>query len=239
MTKIKKVRTAGCLLLLCAIICGCALLGRQTEVSAETGQGNESDISTVLPPTDDPPVPQAPAAEGSVTVAPTYTEGLTFRSNGDGTCALSGLGSFTGTCLLIPPTSPAGDKVTAILPFALSESMLSAIELPATMELLDASSFAGCRRLVCVRVAPGNRAFAEYGGVLYDAAGTTLIYCPAAIASVELQLSPTLRRIHAAAFAECTSLVNVVFPGSAAAWHAIIVGDDNAPLYAAGLKLGT
>lgn len=40
--------------------------------------------------------------------------GLVFVSNGDGTCYVSGIGSFTGSYLIIPTHSPEGDVVTGI-----------------------------------------------------------------------------------------------------------------------------
>ena len=39
---------------------------------------------------------------------------LQFKSYGDGTCAIVGVGSFSGDTLTIPNTSPDGDKVTRI-----------------------------------------------------------------------------------------------------------------------------
>ena len=44
----------------------------------------------------------------------TDSTGLTFTSNGNGTCTLTGLGSCRDICVVIPATSPSGDKVTAI-----------------------------------------------------------------------------------------------------------------------------
>ena len=45
---------------------------------------------------------------------PVYSEGLEFVSNCDGTCYVAGIGTCTDTDIVIPPVSPAGDKVTAI-----------------------------------------------------------------------------------------------------------------------------
>ncbi len=42
------------------------------------------------------------------------SDGLTFRSNKDGTCVITGIGTCTDTVLVIPEKSPKGDKVTAI-----------------------------------------------------------------------------------------------------------------------------
>ena len=44
----------------------------------------------------------------------TYSEGLRFTSNGDGTCYVSGIGTCTDTDLVIPPVSPDGDRVIGI-----------------------------------------------------------------------------------------------------------------------------
>ncbi|MBE6605375.1 MAG: hypothetical protein E7639_06735 [Ruminococcaceae bacterium] len=225
-----------CLLLLCGIICGCAVVGAEAQTAEEDevegekgGEGTSS-----LPPSSD-----EQSTEGSVTLSPTYSEGLAFRSNGDGTCAVSGVGSCTSTCILIPPKSPAGDTVIEVLPYAFSGSIVGAIEIPTTVKVLSAASFSGCTRLRVLRVAAGNEHFSEYDGVLYSADGCTLLYCPQGRGSGELRLHTALRRIAAGAFANCTGLGTVVYQGSTAAWHGVIVGDDNDALYAAGFRFAT
>lgn len=226
----KAWKMAGCLLLLAVIICGCVAIGKGAEVSAAAPPEEES-------VTEETPTPEAGGGEsGSAAVSKTYSEGLYFRSNGDGTCALAGLGSCSAASILVPPTSPAGDRVTEVLPYALAGSIVGAIELPATVDALSAASFADCPRLAYIRVASGNERFCEYDGVLYSADGTTLVCCPAGRGGTQLVLHPALRRIAAGAFAECKGLTTVVFSGSTAAWHALIVGDENEPLYAASLR---
>lgn len=229
----------GCLALLCVIICGCAILGRQNtsakaaEPSSDVGTG-ESDATPLAAANE-----ANGAAEGSVTLTPAYSEGLRFRSNGDGTCAVSGLGTCTSACVLIPPTSPTGDRVTEILPYALQDSIIGAIEIPASVETVTPASFAGCPRLSYVRVAAGSRFFSESDGVLYTADGTTLVYCPAGAKMTELTLKRGVRRILAGAFGACTGLQTVVFPGTTSEWHSVIVGDDNQPLYTAAFRLAS
>lgn len=231
----------GCLLLLCAIICGCAALGvkgtaeePQAPAVDETpkGEGEQTSPEGEEGEADKP-------VQGSVTVLPTYSEGLRFRSNGDGTCALAGIGTCTSSCILIPPKSPAGDTVTEILPYALKDSIIGAIEIPDTVKTLSAASFSGCARLCYVRVAAGSAWYSEYDGVLYSADGKTLIYCPAGRTAGELKLRASLARIAAGAFAECKKLETVVFAGSTAAWHNVIVGDENEGLYAAGFQFSS
>jgi hypothetical protein len=218
------------------IICACVVLGQAVEVSAKEGPAELEQIEEGSPPAAEPPEQESGTGTGgSVTVDKVYSEGLYFRSNGDGTCALAGLGSCTAASILIPPQSPAGDTVTEILPYAFADSIVGAIELPTTVTTLSAASFAGCERLGYIRVAAGNRSFLEYKGVLYSADGKTLVYCPRAY-SAEIALHSSLRRIAAGAFAECTSLQAVVFSGTTAEWQGLIVGDENEPLYAAVLR---
>ena len=229
----KIVKMIGCIALLCVLVAGCIVLGEESRVYAMEGDGGKNEApenNTPEPPAEETPLPPT---TGSVTVTPTYSEGLKFRSNGDGTCALAGMGSCTSSCLLIPPRSPSGDTVTEILPYALENSIVGAIEIPATVKTLTAASFAGCPRLTYLRVAAGNEWFSEQEGVLYSKNGNALIYCPAGLSAAELKLHRSLRRVHAGAFSECTALRSVIFYGTTAEWHGVIVGDDNDPLYAA------
>ena len=234
-------KMTGCLLLLCVIICGCVIMGRNTEVAAAEQQGSgdtktpQADGAGEVPPAEAPDT-QAPEADSnSATAEKTYSEGLYFRSNGDGTCALAGMGDCTAACVLIPPRSPAGDRVVEILPHAFAGSIVGALEIPTTVQSVSAESFAGCERLAYVRVAAGNEALTESDGVLYSADGSVLIYCPAGRSARELTLHPALRRIAAGAFAACAALDTVRFAGTTAEWHNIIVGVENHALYAARL----
>ena len=230
----------GSLVLLAVIICGCVILGQ----SMERTEG------TLLDPNAQNSITEAPEYEkdagkdeesdvisdSSVSVPKTYSKGLAFRSNGDGTCAVSGIGSCTSACILIPPESPTGDKVTEILPYAFADTIVGAIELPATLTTLTADAFARCERLALVRVEAENESFTEHDGLLYSADGKTLIYCPAARNAAQLQLHDNLRRIAAGAFESCEALGTVYFNGTSAEWHALIIGDGNDALYSAILK---
>ena len=48
------------------------------------------------------------------------SEGLEFKSNGDGTCTITGIGTCTDTDIVIPTESPNGDTVTLIKEYAFS-----------------------------------------------------------------------------------------------------------------------
>lgn len=74
-----------------------------------------------------------------------YSEGLEYKSNGDGTCSVIGIGTFTGTDLVIPSKSPEGDKVVKIGELAfLDEAHLLSVKLPSTLKDLGLHCFKGC-----------------------------------------------------------------------------------------------
>ncbi len=229
-------KMVGCLGLLAVIICGCVMLGNPTKVAAQSQEEQaEQSQEGADQGTQEKDEPSAPQPDNTTTVNKTYSTGLAFRSNGDGTCAVAGVGTCTAACILIPPKSPSGDSVTEILPGAFAGSVVGAIELPATLTTLSAASFTGCERLGYIRVASANTAFSEYDGVLYSKDGKLLIYCPAGRSGKELTLHQELRRIAAGAFIDCPNLTTVYFPGTTARWHSMIVGDDNDALYGATL----
>lgn len=231
-------KMTGCLLLLCVIVCGCVVLGRNTEASAAAPEGEEQGQQGTQGEALEEGAEQngesTPVEESTVTLK-TYSEGLYFRSNGDGTCALAGMGSCTAACVLIPPQSPAGDRVTEILPYAFMGSIVGSVEIPTTVTAVSAASFADSRRLAYIRVAAGNPALLESDGALYTADGSTLLYCPTGRSARELSLHPSLKRIAAGAFYACPALDVVHYAGTTAEWHNIIVGDENNALYAAKL----
>ena len=71
--------------------------------------------------------------------------GLSFRSNGDGTCYVSGMGSCKDEDLVIPSTSPAGDTVVGIGDSAFYNRIgLFSVQLPDTLEYIGTNAFALC-----------------------------------------------------------------------------------------------
>lgn len=229
-------KMVGCLGLLVVIICSCVILANPTEVSAKEEEEEAAQESTQA---DAKPQKEGGGEQQAVTLEKTYSEGLSFRSNGNGTCAVSGLGTCKDSYVLIPPKSPNGDTVVGILTGALASESVSAVEIPAGVTALDADSFAGCKKLMHVRVAAGNQSFLVQDGALYTANGQTLLYCPVARGSRELSLHKSLTHIAAGAFAECPSLSTVYFAGSTADWRNIRIGDDNDALYEAAFKFNS
>ena len=233
-------KMVGCLSLLVVIICSCVILANPTEVSAKgEEESTQNGQGTVQSTPAEEKTQQSGSAEQSVTVEKTYSTGLAFRSNGDGSCAVSGLGSCKDSYLLIPPKSPAGDTVVTILTGALASDAVSAVELPATITVLNADAFAGCSRLSHVRVAAGSKHLLVEDGALYTADGQILLYCPVARGARELSLHESLTHIAAGAFAKCPALTTVYFAGSTADWRNIRIGDDNDALYEAAFKFNS
>lgn len=73
------------------------------------------------------------------------SEGLTYASNGDGTCSVTEIGAFTGKRLVIPAISPDGDTVTSVADYAFyMVDTIESLVLPDTVKSIGQSSFAGC-----------------------------------------------------------------------------------------------
>ena len=77
------------------------------------------------------------------------SKGLSFVSNGDGTCYVNSVGSCQDAEIYIPWKSPSGDTVIAIGSGAFSgvDTMIS-ITLPSTLLEIKDAAFSGCHRLV-------------------------------------------------------------------------------------------
>ncbi len=239
----KHWKMIGCVALLVVVVCGCVILGQNADATEQNGtQTDPPPISNVADNNDN----SAPKEEvetdpivtpdeneitlptnTSTSVDKPYSEGLAFRSNGDGTCAVSGIGTCTAASILVPPKSPSGDTVTEILPFAFSGAIVGAIEIPSTVTTLSNASFEGCPRLSLLRVEKESAFFSEYEGALYSADGRTLLFCPSGKGASTLTLHKNTRRIAADALADCTTIKTVRFSGSSSEWQALIVGDGN------------
>ena len=248
-------KIAGCVCVLAVVICGCVILGKGTNESDVPPLGEqgstlqEPEQTPQETPSEETDATQTPSEEekepteektdvgNSASVEKTYSEGLLFRSNGDGSCAVAGIGTCQDSCILIPPQSPTGDTVTEILPFAFSGTVVGAIEIPSSVTTLSASSFSGCPRLSILRVEKNSTSFVEYKGALYSADGRTLLFCPMGRGLTDLYLHSNVRRVAADALADCATIQTVHFEGSSTEWHALIIGDGNDPLKNATLQL--
>ena len=78
----------------------------------------------------------------------TYSEGLEFDSNGDGTCYVVGMGDCTDTELVIPPVSPEGDTVVGVEGFAGED--ITSVSFPSTIQEIARRAFNNCSSLTDV-----------------------------------------------------------------------------------------
>lgn len=75
------------------------------------------------------------------------SEGLEYRSNGDGTCAVIGIGTCQDEDLVIPQKSPAGDKVTSIGDEAFSNAKIRTVKMADSITEIGVKAFSSCQRL--------------------------------------------------------------------------------------------
>ncbi len=190
-----------------------------------------SDATLRLPPattpdTSTPPKEEPPPEE--------MGNGLSFTSNGDGTCTLSGIGKCDDACIVIPETSPAGDLVTAIAPRALYGcTFVTAIQIPATVTRIGALAFAACPSLVYLSVDSDNEEYCDIDGILYTSDGRALLAYPAMRAGNSITISSVTLEIQEMAFYNCAHLTHVYYSGSAEQWEQIRIEPKNYSLTAA------
>lgn len=154
---------------------------------------------------------------------------LEFETNGDGTCSLVGIGTYTGTIVKIPEISPEGDTVTVIkgnafanceqitnitIPdsvlqigdFAFSNcKRLTGIHIPASVEFIGHGIVSGCSDLADITVDEGNKE--------YRSESDCLIYGKTLLAGCKNSIIPEeITRIDTYAFMSCSGLTEIVIP---------------------------
>lgn len=211
-----------------ALIC-ISHLKRQDEPVPQT-------TSDTLPvPTDDS---VTPSDTDSSTDEPNETEApcseLRFSSNGDGTCAVSGIGDCTDSCVVIPTFSPSGDRVTAIAPLAFyGLEGITAVQIPVSVMEIGALALSNCPNLVYISVDSQNLFFCDADGILYSKDSSLLIVYPPMRSGSELLISAATDRIADMAFYNCAHLSRIRYAGSAEQWESIRIGRKNYSLTAA------
>ena len=133
---------------------------------------------------------------------PKTSEGLEFFSNGDGTCYVSGIGTCTDTDIVIPTTSPDGDRVTAIGGSAFRMNIdVTSVTIPDGVTKIGRETFYICESLTSVKIPDsvtsiGNRAFA---------------YCDSLLS---VKIPDSVTSIGEETFYKCTSLTSVLVGNS-------------------------
>lgn len=190
------------------------------------------------------------------------SRGLLFVSNGDGTCALSGLGDCTDTFIIVPMESPDGDIVTEIADsafkncnsikgiefpetvtrigtYAFYGSTIREVEIPSTVREIGNYAFSGCKYLASIEVDEDNANYSSSSGILYNKAGSTLITYPAGKTENFVNIPREVDTIANMAFYKCSSIKKVNYHGTSASWRMVDIGAgndviDDAIVYCAG-----
>ena len=214
------------------------LIGTGDTDATPTPKPTDTEVSTPTNPdeTDNDRAESTPPAEPPVVVVEKIllsgSEGLRYRSYGNGTCVVEGIGSCTDTCLIIPTRSPDGDTVIAIAQEAFRDcDTLQAVQLPVTLRGIGESAFAGCTALVQLCIAADNPAFCTLDGILYSKDTSALLVYPLGRACPTAHLPASVRYISASAFGKGGSLQSILYEGSLTDWRTVTIGEDNAALY--------
>ncbi len=167
----------------------------------------------------------------------TGSEGLVYASNGDGTCYVTGAGTFTGEKLVIPAVSPDGDAVVRVAPRAFqnnetitsvvvcegvleiyseafSGTKITSVSLPASLTTCSSDAFTYCTKLETIELAKGNETYEVEDGVLFTI-GKTFLYCyPAMRAGEVYELPNTVTSMSVDAFHSTQNLKTLKIPAS-------------------------
>ena len=180
------------------------------------------------------------------TEVPTETETkeeekvLKFTSYGNGTCTLSGMGTYTDVYLIIPERSPEGDVVICIDEKAFYEnSEIKAVHIPSTVMSIGEKAFGGCTSLVYISVDRKNKSFCDVDGVLYSKDETKLILFPSSSQASEITIPKTVREICDMAFFNSPNLKKISYSGTLQDWSLINIGESNNGLYSASISFAT
>jgi hypothetical protein len=125
-----------------------------------------------------------------------YSAGLTYVSNGDGTCYVKDAGSFTGSVLTIPSIAPNGDTVTAISASAFEGCLtIKTVIIPDTVKIIGERAFALCTNLNDI----------IFGSAVESIGEEAFLGCTSLTG---VRLGNSVKAIGARAFMGCESLVS-------------------------------
>lgn len=153
---------------------------------------------------------------------------LEYQSLGNGTCIVMGLGSFEGSELYIPDTSPFGDEVIGIGNRAFERcTSLVSVSIPKTVTSIGSEAFRGCSSLVLISVDSANTNYRAVSGVLYSKDKTVLICCPPARIGSNFLLDVNVRIIESYAFEGNRNITQILYEHGTADFEGISVGEGN------------
>ena len=169
-------------------------------------------------------------AFGSAT--PAYSEGLEFRSNGDGTCAWVGIGTCIDTEIYVPDkngeetvTSVAGDTIDYYA------ENVTKIVLPKTIKTIEDSAFARARQIKKIELNEGLESIGE--NAFYGCESLENVKFPSTLKSIgewafsgcvqftEVSLPEGFNELGKFSFNECANIKKISLPSTLNKIHLI------------------
>ena len=149
-----------------------------------------------------------------------YSVGLAFTSNGDNTCYVSRRGACTDTYIIIPSTSPNGDRVTAIGEKAFyNDNGLARLIIPDSVTRIGSDAFMGCNKLTSVTIGNGVTSIGD--DAFYYCDSLTSIIIPDSVTSIgnyafrycssltSVTIGNSVKYISYSLFLDCNSLTSI------------------------------
>ncbi len=210
------------------------------ETPSDNGSGELPSEGSNNYPTEAPTDAPTEQPTEQPTEAPTEPEpSLEYKSFGNGTCSVVGIGDIDDLYIVIPEKSPEGDVVTTVEAGAFKgNSDITVVQISSTVYSIGDMAFADCKSLVHIAVDEKNAHYKDVDGVLFDITQTTLICYPAAKAATSLLLPDTITTIADMALYGCDNLKMIKFDGTVEQWASITIGEKNYGLFTASLFFG-
>jgi len=169
-----------------------------TEIPTETAVDGYTDFT--VPNTVEESTKQEETTSVTENNNKNYSVGLEFKSNGDGTCSVSGIGTCKDTEIVIPVKSPQGDTVTSIGDNAFEKCYdISSIIIPDCVTSIGNRAFYYCSDLTYVTI-----------GSSVTSIGDSAFFTCCDLQSITIPDSVTY--IGEDAFRECTDLTSIIIP---------------------------
>ncbi len=132
-----------------------------------------------------------------------YSVGLSFKSNGDGTCYLRGLGSFEGVDIIVPEKAPNGDVVVGVDSSAFFRyyKAMKSIELPSSVTTIGSYAFYDCSGLASVTFGENSK---------LTSIGSYAFYGCSVLSNIDVP--STVTEFGRNAFGDCVNLKSMVIP---------------------------
>lgn len=213
-------------------------------------------------PTPPPPAESSTEPKDVAVIAPppeseadtSHSKGLEFRSNGDGTATLTGIGTCTDREVIIPDTTPSGDLVIAIgskafkgisaigevvFPPSLMTigedafrgSGITSVSIGSSVISIEEGAFADCRALTAINASKANAMYASKDGILFNRELTEIICYPSGRSNRRYAIPSSVTQIAPSAFSSCDNLREISFEGTEKQWNEVYVYSGNSSLY--------